>query len=288
MNEQLQKLIGMLQSGVNKGGDFVGNNVNKLGSLIGSLGKSNSPTSWENLEYPDWFADNSFDVFKKGVNPFNSKITINDLNPYSTETALGFATDAIEENKSLKQFADNLLTNKNPLKELSKLRNVDDMLTPSIIKDPTDFIKKVSNGIKIDADDSTAYFGKKALEEGMYNLNLSDKYKGENIFNKGSTPIFSELDKADDVIGNLSGKLGKVGNFISKNPGQALGGAALGGLNLAGLADGEDILLQLLAGAGGAGLGYAKGGVPGAVMGGLGGGAAGDMLPKLLRMLEGQ
>jgi hypothetical protein len=82
-------------------------------------------------------------------------------------------------------------------------------------------------------------------------------------------------------------KLGQAGvnagNFVGSNPGMALGGAALGGLNLAGLGDGEDILMQLLAGAGGAGLGYAKGGVPGAVMGGLGGGVIGDLLPKLNR-----
>jgi hypothetical protein len=90
----------------------------------------------------------------------------------------------------------------------------------------------------------------------------------------------------------MMAKLGQAGvnagNFVGSNPGAALGGAALGGLNLAGLGDGEDILMQLLAGAGGAGLGYAKGGIPGAVMGGLGGGAAGDMLPKLVRMLQGQ
>jgi hypothetical protein len=79
----------------------------------------------------------------------------------------------------------------------------------------------------------------------------------------------------------------KAGNYMSANPAMALGGAGLGALNVAGLADGEDILAQLLAGAGGAGLGYAKGGIPGAVMGGLGGGAAGDILPKLIRMLQG-
>jgi len=88
----------------------------------------------------------------------------------------------------------------------------------------------------------------------------------------------------------MMAKLGQAGvnagNFVGSNPGMALGGAALGGLNLAGLADKEDILMQLLGGAGGAGLGYAKGGIPGAVMGGLGGGAAGDILPKLLRMLQ--
>jgi len=80
----------------------------------------------------------------------------------------------------------------------------------------------------------------------------------------------------------------KAGNYMSANPAMALGGAGLGALNVAGMADGEDILAQLLGGVGGAGLGYAKGGIPGAVMGGLGGGAAGDLIPKLLRMLQGQ
>jgi hypothetical protein len=115
---------------------------------------------------------------------------------------------------------------------------------------------------------------------------------GKGLTGAGESLISKSGNLAGGVIDTRLVNLGKMlkgaGAYTGSNPGMALGGAALGGLNLAGLADEKDILMQLLAGAGGAGLGYAKGGIPGAVMGGLGGGVAGDMLPKLVRMLQGE
>jgi hypothetical protein len=90
--------------------------------------------------------------------------------------------------------------------------------------------------------------------------------------------LIEGLGKSVYGMGN---KLKKVGTT------PLLGGAALGGLNLAGLADGEDILLQLLAGAGGAGIGALAGGPTGALFGALGGGAVGDLVPKLGRRMQG-
>jgi hypothetical protein len=111
---------------------------------------------------------------------------------------------------------------------------------------------------------------------------------GAGISGLGQKIATEGVTKMNPMLATLGNAGVNAGNFVGNNPGMALGGAALGGLNLAGLADKEDILMQLLGGAGGAGLGYAKGGIPGAVMGGLGGGAAGDILPKLLRMLQGE
>jgi hypothetical protein len=103
--------------------------------------------------------------------------------------------------------------------------------------------------------------GQKIAEQGVKNVN----------------PMLSKLGQAGV----------NAGNFVGSNPGMGLGGAALGGLNLAGLADGKDILLQLLAGAGGAGMGALAGGPTGALFGALGGGAVGDLVPKLGRMMQG-
>jgi hypothetical protein len=121
-------------------------------------------------------------------------------------------------------------------------------------------------------------------------LQKGGNYVGGGLKNMGKS-LSNSGKGMEGMLGNALSSGGKgiqnAGKFISKNPGMSLGGAALGGLNVAGLADGEDILAQLLGGAGGAGLGFVKGGVPGAIMGGLGGGAAGDILPKLIRMLQG-
>jgi hypothetical protein len=122
----------------------------------------------------------------------------------------------------------------------------------------------------------------------MGKLGPAGKNIGGKISGLGQKIATEGVTKMNPMLATLGNAGVNAGNFVGSNPGMALGGAALGGLNLAGLGDGEDILMQLLAGAGGAGLGYAKGGIPGAVMGGLGGGAAGDMLPKLVRMLQGQ